>query len=68
MPHGSSVDIVLLDSDLRTESGGELTSAARRADYKGRFLMIAESTVKSVADSGERSHGQHPDHSLSRDQ
>ena len=39
--NGSSVDIVLLDLDLRTERGGELISAARRAGYKGRFLIVA---------------------------
>ena len=38
---GSSVDIVILDLDLRTVSGDELISASRRAGYKGRFLIIA---------------------------
>lgn len=39
--NGSSVDIVLLDLDLRAERGDELMSAGRRAGYKGRFLIIA---------------------------
>jgi DNA-binding NarL/FixJ family response regulator len=39
---GSSVDIVLMDLDLRTEPGDELIPAAQRAGYKGRFLIIAE--------------------------
>jgi DNA-binding NarL/FixJ family response regulator len=37
----SPVDIVLMDLDLRTESGDELISAGRLAGYKGRFLIIA---------------------------
>ena len=40
--NSSSIDIVLLDLDLRTEPGEELISAARRAGYKGRFLIVAE--------------------------
>jgi two-component system, NarL family, nitrate/nitrite response regulator NarL len=40
--NGSSVDIVLMGLDLRTEPGDELISAARRAGYKGRFLIVAE--------------------------
>jgi DNA-binding NarL/FixJ family response regulator len=40
--NGSSVDIILLDLDLRTEPGDDLISAARRAGYQGRFLIIAE--------------------------
>jgi len=37
----SSVDIVLLDLDVRTEPGDEFISAARHAGYKGRFLIVA---------------------------
>lgn len=39
--NASPVDIVLLDLDLRTESGDEFISAARRAGYQGRFLIVA---------------------------
>jgi DNA-binding NarL/FixJ family response regulator len=39
--NGSSVDIVLSDLDLRTERGDDLISAARRAGYTGRFLIVA---------------------------
>jgi DNA-binding NarL/FixJ family response regulator len=39
--NGSSVDLVLSDLDLRTERGDDLMSAARRAGYKGRFLIVA---------------------------
>ena len=38
---GSSVDIALLDLDLRTEDGEALITAARRAGYQGRFLVVA---------------------------
>jgi len=38
---GSSVDVVLLDLDLRTERADDLISAARRAGYTGRFLIVA---------------------------
>jgi two-component system nitrate/nitrite response regulator NarL len=41
MLNGSSVDIVVADLDLRTERGDDLISAARRAGYKGRFLIVA---------------------------
>jgi DNA-binding NarL/FixJ family response regulator len=37
---GSPVDIVLLDLDVRTAPGDDSISAARRAGYKGRFLII----------------------------
>jgi len=40
---GSSVDIVLMDLDLRTEHGEDLISAARRAGYTGHFLVVAGS-------------------------
>jgi DNA-binding NarL/FixJ family response regulator len=39
---GSSVDIVLLDMDRRGRPGAEFISAAQRAGYKGRFLVVAE--------------------------
>jgi len=39
---GTSVDIILSDLDLGTERAGDLISAARRAGYKGRFLIVAE--------------------------
>ena len=39
--NGSSVDIILLDVDLRAEYGDELISAVVAAGYKGRFLVIA---------------------------
>jgi len=45
---GSSVDIVLLDSDLRAERGDEFISASRRAGYIGHFLVVA-----GVADAKE---------------
>jgi two-component system, NarL family, nitrate/nitrite response regulator NarL len=49
--NGSSVDIVLLDLDLRTERGEELIAAARRAGYKGRFLVVAGvAGAKELAD------------------
>jgi len=38
---GSSIDIVLSDLNLRQERGEDLISAARRAGYQGRFLMVA---------------------------
>jgi two-component system, NarL family, nitrate/nitrite response regulator NarL len=37
----SSVDVALVDLDLRAEDGEALMSAARRAGYQGRFLMVA---------------------------
>ncbi len=37
----SPVDVVLLDFDLGTERGNEFISAARRAGYRGRFLIVA---------------------------
>lgn len=37
----SQVDVVLLDFDLGTDRGDELISAARRAGYQGRFLIVA---------------------------
>jgi two-component system nitrate/nitrite response regulator NarL len=39
--NGSSVDLVLSDLDLCTERGEDLMSAAWRAGYKGRFLIVA---------------------------
>jgi two-component system, NarL family, nitrate/nitrite response regulator NarL len=39
--NGSNVDMVLLDLDLGSERGNEFILAARRADYHGRFLLIA---------------------------
>jgi DNA-binding NarL/FixJ family response regulator len=38
---GSPADIVLLDMDLQPERGDDLISAAVRAGYKGRFLIVA---------------------------
>jgi DNA-binding NarL/FixJ family response regulator len=40
--HGSPVDIVLLDLDLRTNRGDGLIPASRNAGFEGRFLIIAE--------------------------
>jgi DNA-binding NarL/FixJ family response regulator len=37
---GSSVDIVLVGLNLRTEHGDQLISAAWRGGYKGRFLIL----------------------------
>jgi DNA-binding NarL/FixJ family response regulator len=49
---GSSVDIVLVDLDLRTEDGEVLMSAARRAGYKGQFLVVAGTAgAKELADA-----------------
>jgi two-component system nitrate/nitrite response regulator NarL len=39
--NGLPVDVVLSDLDLRTERGDDLISAARRAGYTGRFLIVA---------------------------
>jgi DNA-binding NarL/FixJ family response regulator len=39
----SSVDVVLLDFALGMERGDEFISAARRAGYRGRFLIVAGS-------------------------
>ncbi len=39
--NGSAVDIVLVDLDLCVVHGDHLISAARRAGYKGRFLVVA---------------------------
>jgi len=44
------VDIVLLDLDLRTGREAGFISAARRAGYTGRFLIVAETAdAKEVA-------------------
>jgi len=37
----SPVDVVLLDFDLGADRGDEFISAARRAGYEGRFLILA---------------------------
>ena len=42
MLSGSSVDLALVDLDLRVD-GEELISAARRAGYQGHFLVVAGS-------------------------
>jgi len=39
--NGTAVDVVLLDLDLRVEPGHEFISAALRAGYKGRILVVA---------------------------
>lgn len=39
--HDSPVDVVLSGVNLRTENGEDLISAARRAGFQGRFLIIA---------------------------
>ena len=38
--NGSTVDIVLLDFDVRSERGNDFISAARQAGYRGRFLLV----------------------------
>ncbi|MGO9257626.1 MAG: response regulator [Bryobacteraceae bacterium] len=49
---GFSVDIVLVDLDLRAEDGEALMSAARRAGYQGRFLVVAGTAgAKELADA-----------------
>jgi two-component system, NarL family, nitrate/nitrite response regulator NarL len=46
------VDIALLDLDLRTGYEADLISAARRAGYKGHFLVVAGSAgAKELADA-----------------
>jgi DNA-binding NarL/FixJ family response regulator len=40
---GTAVDVVLLDFDLGTEHGNDFISAARKAGYQGRFLIVAGS-------------------------
>jgi DNA-binding NarL/FixJ family response regulator len=40
--NGSSVSVVLLDSDFRGDCGGDLISASRRSGYKGHFLLVNE--------------------------
>ena len=48
----SNADIVLLDFDLGMESGNEFISAARRAGYEGRFLIVsagAEPKLTAIA-------------------
>ena len=37
----SGVDLILLDFDLGSERGSEFISAARKAGYQGRFLIVA---------------------------
>jgi two-component system nitrate/nitrite response regulator NarL len=39
----AAVDIVLLDFDVGPEHGNDFISAARRAGYQGRFLIVAGS-------------------------
>jgi len=41
MLNGSPVDVVLLDFDLGAEHASDLISAARKAGYQGRFLIVA---------------------------
>jgi DNA-binding NarL/FixJ family response regulator len=41
MLNGSPVDVVLLDFDLGAEHSNDLISAARKAGYQGRFLIVA---------------------------
>jgi DNA-binding NarL/FixJ family response regulator len=49
---GSTAGIVLLDSDLRTECGGEFISASRRGGYKGRFLIVNDvAGAKELSDA-----------------
>jgi DNA-binding NarL/FixJ family response regulator len=40
--NGSSVDVVLLDFDLGPEHANGFISAARKAGYQGRFLIVAD--------------------------
>ena len=44
MLNGSPVDVVLLDFDLGAEHSNDLISAARKAGYQGRFLIVAGTT------------------------
>jgi two-component system, NarL family, nitrate/nitrite response regulator NarL len=36
----STVDVMLLDFDIRTEHGEDIISAAHQAGYQGRFLIV----------------------------
>jgi DNA-binding NarL/FixJ family response regulator len=46
----SRVDVVLLDFDLGADRGDEFISAARRAGYEGRFLIIVgEAELRDAA-------------------
>ena len=40
---GSSVDVVLLDSDVGTEHGSDFITAVRQTNYLGRILVISSS-------------------------
>jgi DNA-binding NarL/FixJ family response regulator len=42
--NGFPADIVLMDFDLGTEHADDLISAARKAGYQGRFLIVAGTT------------------------
>jgi DNA-binding NarL/FixJ family response regulator len=44
MLNGSPVDVVLLELDLGAEYASALMSAARKAGYQGRFLILAGTT------------------------
>ena len=44
MLNGSPVDVVLLDFDVGAEHSNDLISAARKAGYRGRFLIVAGTT------------------------
>ena len=44
MLNGSPVDVVLLDFDFGAEHANDLISAARKAGYRGRFLIVAGTT------------------------
>ena len=44
MLNGSPVDVVLLDFALGAEHANDLISAARKAGYQGRFLIVAGTT------------------------